>query len=86
MSKAHIPSAIAIRGCSSTVREKTKLLNVSEKTLKKNVHRCYIGVTEGNTEKKNGKMSLNIFIFIYTIHLAYLKVYTNFDNPKSSLC
>ena len=37
---------------------------------------CYIGVTERKIEKE-GKMSFSIFIFIYTIHLAYLKVYTN---------
>ena len=59
---------------------------------------CYIGVTEGKNEKegkmslnifigkieKEGKMSLNIFIFIYTIHLAYLKVYTKFENTGSN--
>ena len=40
---------------------------------------CYIGVTEGKIEKE-GKMSfISIFIFIYTIHLAYLKVYTKFE-------
>ena len=33
---------------------------------------CYIGVTEGKIEKE-AKMSFSIFIFIYTIHLAYLK-------------
>ena len=38
---------------------------------------CYIGVTEGKIEKE-AKMSFSIFIFIYTIHLAYLKVYTKF--------
>ena len=47
---------------------------VAEKT-DKNVHMCYIRVTEGKIEKE-AKMSLSIFIFIYTIHLAYLKVYT----------
>ena len=41
----------------------------------KNVHMCYIGVTEGKIEKE-AKMSFSIFVFIYTIHLAYLKVYT----------
>ena len=37
---------------------------------------CYIGVTEGKIEnlKKEGKMRISILIFIYTIHLAYLKV------------
>ena len=43
---------------------------------------CYIGVTEGKIEKE-GKMSFCIFIFIYTIHLAYLKVYTKFENTGS---
>ena len=65
MSKAHIPPAVAIRGC-NTFREKTKdfiILNqaVSEKTLMKNVHTCYIGVTEGKIEnlKKEGKMRIS---------------------------
>ena len=49
----------------------------------KNVHMCYKGVTEGNIEKE-GKMSFSIFIFIYTIHLAYLKVYTQFKNNGSN--
>ena len=44
---------------------------------------CYIGVTEGKIEKE-AKMSFIIFIFIYTIHLAYLKVYTNFENTGSN--
>ena len=39
---------------------------------------CYIGVTEGKIEKE-AKMSFSIFIFIYTIHLAFLKVYTKFE-------
>ena len=54
---------------------------VSEKTLMKNVHLCYIGVTEGKTEKE--EMCFSIFIFIYTIHLAYLKEYTKFENSGS---
>ena len=41
------------------------------------------GVTEGKIEK-NGKMSLSIFIFIYTIHFAYLKVFTKFENTGSN--
>ena len=61
MSKAHIRPAVAIRGC-NTIREKTRkreqivkdfiILNqvVSEKTLMKNVHMCYIRVTEGKIE------------------------------------
>ena len=49
---------------------------------------CYIGVTEGKIEnlKKEGKFRISILIFIYTIHFAYLKVYTKFHNPKSSSC
>ena len=44
---------------------------------------CYIGVTEGKIEKE-GKMSLSKFIFIYTIHLAYLKMFTKFKNTGSN--
>ena len=40
-------------------------------------------MTEGKIEKE-GKMSFSIFIFIYTIHLAYLKVYTKFENTGSN--
>ena len=40
---------------------------IAEKILTKNIHMCYIGVTERKIEKE-GKMSLSIFIFIYTIH------------------
>ena len=36
---------------------------------------------EGKIEKE-GKMS--IFIFIYAIHLVYLKVYTKFENTGSN--
>ena len=50
----------------------------------KNVHMRYIRVTEGKIEnlKKEGKMRISSLIFIYTIHFAYLKVYTKFHNPK----
>ena len=53
---------------------------VSEKTLMKNVHMCHIRMTEGKIEnlKKICKMRISTLIFIYTIHFAYLKVYTNF--------
>ena len=44
---------------------------------------CYIGVTEGKIEKE-GKMSFSIFIFIYTIHFAYLKMNTKFENTDSN--
>ena len=49
---------------------------------------CYIGVTEGKIEK--GKMSFSIFIFIFTIHFAYLKVYTKMEitgsNRSQEIC
>ena len=44
---------------------------------------CYKGVIEGKIEKE-GKMSFSVIIFIYTIHLAYLKVYTKFENTGSN--
>ena len=49
---------------------------------------CYIKVTEGKIEKlkKEGKMRISTLIGIYTIHFAYMKVYTKFHNPKSSSC
>ena len=31
-------------------------------------------------------MRMITFIFIYTIHFAYLNVYRKFHNPKSSSC
>ena len=31
-------------------------------------------------------MRISTLIFIYTIHFAYLKVFTKFHNPKSSSC
>ena len=53
-----------------------------------NVHMRFIKVTEGKIEnlKKEGKMRISTIIFIYTIHFAYLRVYTKFHNPKSSCC
>ena len=46
----------------------------------------FIGVTEGKIEnlKKDGKMRISIFICIYTLHFAYLKVYTKFENIGSN--
>ena len=54
----------------------------------KTVHICYIRVTEGKIVnlKKDDNMKISTLIFIYTIHFAYLKVYTKFHNPKSSSC
>ena len=56
----------------------------------KNVHICYIGVTEGKIEnlKKEGKMRISILILIYTMHFdfAYLSFFllvlarSNFDH------
>ena len=46
----------------------------------------YIRVKEGKNEKlkKEGKMRISILIFIYTVHFAYLKVYTKFKNTGSN--
>ena len=54
----------------------------------KNVHMCYIRVTEGKIEnlKKEDKMRISTLIFFYIIHFAYLKVYTKFQNPNSNSC
>ena len=43
-------------------------------------HMCYEGVAEGKIEKE-AKMSYSIFIFVYTMHSAYQKVYTKFEKP-----
>ena len=51
---------------------------VAEKSLtEKNIHMYLIRATEGNNEilKKEGKIRICIFTFLYTIHFAYLKVY-----------
>ena len=56
---------------------------VAEKSLKeKNVHMYFIG--QKKKLKKDGKMRISILIFIYTIHFAYLKVYTKFENIGSN--
>ena len=90
-----MPPMVAIRGC-NTLREKDKIVKdfiilnqvIAEKTLMINVHMFYIGVTEGKMEnlKKECKRGLAILILIYTMSFSYLKVYTNFHNPKSSSC
>ena len=51
----------------------------------KNVHMCYIRVTEGKNENLK-KKKISTIIINYTIHFAYLKVYTKFHNPKSNSC
>ena len=45
----------------------------------------YIRVKEGNEKlKKEGKMRISILISIYTVHFAFLKVYTKFENTGSN--
>ena len=59
---------------------------VAEKSLtERNVH-MYIRASEGKNEKmkKESKIRICIFIFIYTVHFAYLKVYTKFENTGSN--
>ena len=54
---------------------------VAEKSLtEKNVQMYYIRVKEGKIKKKKqeGKMRISILIPIYTVHFAFLKVYTKF--------
>ena len=47
----------------------------------KNVYMYYITVKEGKNEKlkKEGKIRISILISIYTVHFAFLKVYTKFE-------
>ena len=58
----------------------------------KNVHMCYIRVTEGKIEnlKKEGKMRISTLIFIYTIHFAFiilnLVVAEKTLTKKTSIC
>ena len=59
---------------------------VAEKSLtEENVHIYYIRVTEGKNEKlkKEGKMRISILIQYFTIHFAYQKVHTKFENTGS---
>ena len=59
---------------------------VAEKSLtEKNVYMYYIRVKEGKNEKlKKGKMKMSTLISIHTIHFAFLKVYTKFENTGSN--
>ena len=60
---------------------------VAEKSLtEKNVHMYYIREKEGKNEnlKKEGKMRISILISIYTVHFAFLKMYTKFENTGSN--
>ena len=59
----------------------------AEKSLtEENAYMYYIRVKEGKNEKlkKEGKMSFSILIFNYTVHFAFLKVYTKFENTGSN--
>ena len=42
---------------------------------------------EGKNEnlKKEGKMRISILISIYTVHFAFLKVYTKFENNMAPI-
>ena len=53
---------------------------VAEISDRKNVLMYYIRVKEGRNEKlkKEGEMRISISLSIYTVHFAYLKVYTKF--------
>ena len=53
---------------------------------KKNVHMYYIREKEWKNEnfEKEGKMSISILISIYTVHFAFLKMYTKFENTGSN--
>ena len=55
-------------------------------STEKNVHLYYIREKEGKNEnlKKEGKMRISILISVYTVHFAYLKVYTEFENTGSN--
>ena len=46
----------------------------------------YIREKEGKNEilKKEGKMSISILISIHTVHFAFLKMYTEFENTGSN--
>ena len=57
---------------------------VAEKTDQKKKHPYVLYRSDRRKIEKECKMSFSIFIFIYTIHLAYLKVYTKFKNTGSS--
>ena len=43
----------------------------------------YIRVKEGKKEKE-GKMRISILISLYTVHFAFLKVYTKYENTGSN--
>ena len=54
-----------------------------EGKMKKNVYMYYIRVKEGKNEKE-GKMRISILISLYTVHFAFLEVYTKHENTGSN--
>ena len=59
---------------------------VSKKTLMKNVHMCYIRVTEGKIENlKKGKMRISTLSVNFHLHNT-LCLPESVHNPKSSSC
>ena len=86
-----------MRGCSFVTQYNSSLSSfvsnyrilsqvVAEKSLTEDFYMYYIRVKEGKNEKlkKEGKMRISILIFIYTVHFAFLKVYTQFENTGSN--
>ena len=67
---SYVPS---FRILSQVVAEKSS----TEKSVHNVLYRCDRRKIEN--VKKEGKMWISILIFIYTIHFAYLKVYTTFE-------
>ena len=61
-------------------------LRIGKSLTEKNVNMYYIRVREGKNEKlkKEDKMSISILISIYSVHFAFLKVYTKFENTGSN--
>ena len=53
---------------------------------RKNVYMYYMRVKERKNEnlKKEDKMRISILISIYTVHFAFLKEYTKFENNGSN--
>ena len=51
---------------------------VAEKSLTEKMSICIIQERKKEKLKKEGKMRISILISIYTVHIAFLKVYTKF--------
>ena len=57
---------------------------VAEKSLTEKMTIYIIWGWQKEKMKKEGKMRIRILMFIYTIHFAYLKVYTKLENTGSN--